>query len=199
MRAAKKAVRAMDGLAALLAQYGVDQETIAEIKETAPTDRNAISRQGEAVLLFLESPAKFTSKQCKRCGEYFGTNYRSVAYCSDNCRSRAMNDIFGMVWNWTEKSEEERWGGEPPLIIPPRAFAKLEQYVRWFNDHADRFNQPPLEVQPQTQPQIPSQSQTPAEVLTQDKAEWAEQTSLPASPSQQSLSDSQEEEDPFGF
>lgn len=194
MRASKKAVRAMDGLAAMLAQYGTTADVIEEIKETAPTDRNAISRQGEAVLLFLESPAKFTSKQCKWCEEYFGTNYRSVAYCSDNCRSRALNDIFGMKFNWVDKSEEQRWGGEPPLIIPPKAFALLEKYVRWFNDHAERFSLEPINlVLPNLQTQgfdtqVPARTQYPT-VHTTPRQE----------PVELFPDDMLEEEDPFDF
>lgn len=136
MRPSKAADRSMQKLAAMLAQHGFDQQVIEEVKETAPTDRMAISRQGEAVLAFLETPAKFTTKICKReaCQQPFGTNYRSVAYCSDNCRSRAVSEMMGVKWDWTRATEEERWGGEPPLIIPPAALQKIQKYVEFFLD-----------------------------------------------------------------
>lgn len=126
----------MTQLAQMLAKHGIDQEVIEEVKETAPTDRLAISRQGEAVLLWLESPAKFTTKICKRpeCAQPFGTNYRSVAYCSDNCRAKHTSELLGVKWDWTRATEEERWGGEPPLIIPPAALRKIQQYVLFFLD-----------------------------------------------------------------
>lgn len=149
MRASKKADRAMTQLAKMLADFGIEQETIEEIKETAPTDRLAISRQGEAVLLWLESPAKFTTKVCKReaCGQPFGTNYRSVAYCSDNCRARDVSNLLGIKWDWTRATEEERWGGEPPLIIPPAAMKNLLKYVRFFADTL------PTQIQTQNLPE----------------------------------------------
>lgn len=150
MRASKKADRAMQQLAEMMLKHGIGQEVIEDAKETAPTDRLAISRQGEAVLLFLESPAKFTTKFCKRedCGEAFGTNYRHVAYCSDNCRAKEMSRIIGVKWDWMRATEEERWGGEPPLIIPPPAYRKIRQFVSFFVDT----------LPTQTQNQSPQQS-----------------------------------------
>lgn len=132
MRPTKKADRAMEKIAELLKKHqGMSDVEIEDIKTNVPLQQQAISRQGEAVLLFLESPAKFTTKQCKRCGEPFGTNYRSVGYCSDGCRARSMEEQLGIKWNWL-KPDEDRWGGEPPLIIPPAALRKLQEYVEFF-------------------------------------------------------------------
>lgn len=132
MRPTKKADRAMEKIAALLKQHqGLDDAEIEDIKRNVPLPQQAVSRQGEAVLLFLESPAKFTTKECKRCGEPFGTNYRGVGYCSDGCRARSMEEQLGIKWNWM-KPDEDRWGGEPPLIIPPSALQKLKEYVEFF-------------------------------------------------------------------
>ena len=146
MRLSKKAERSMAKLAEMLAASGVTIEEIEEIKETAPTGREAVSMQAEAVLLFLESPAKFTQKQCKRteCGEYFGTNYRSVAYCSDTCRAKEVSRQIGVKWNYF-KTEHERWGGEPPLVIPPAALQKIRQYIEFFQSI------PPTQTQIQNQ------------------------------------------------
>lgn len=155
MRASKKADRAMEQLAALLTKHGMAVEQVEAIKETAPTSRDAISRQAEAVLLFLETPAKFTTKLCKRCGEAFGTNYRAVSFCSDNCRAREMEKQLGIKWNWY-KPEEERWGGEPPLVIPPPALQKIQQLLQWFADTL------PTQTEIQNQPpSMYSQSQVP--------------------------------------
>lgn len=134
MRQAKKVDRNLEKLMALLAQTGhVKEEEIEEIKSNVPLSQQAISRQAEAVLLFLESPAKFTTKLCKRfeCQQPFGTNYRGVAYCSDNCRARSIEEQLGIKWNWF-KPEEQRWGGEPPLVIPPAALQKLQTFVEFF-------------------------------------------------------------------
>lgn len=212
MRPAKKADRAFAQLAKMLADFGVEQETIEEIKETAPTNSLAISRQGEAVLLWLESPAKFTTKVCKReaCQQPFGTNYRSVAYCSDNCRSRDVSNMLGIKWDWTRASEEERWGGEPPLIIPPAAMKNLLKYVRFFADTL------PTQIQTQNLPESTTEyldqarqtaEQLPAlEQLLQSRESAPEQGTYRTSP-QQSLPasilvpnrESDEQDSPFDF
>lgn len=130
MRPTKKVQRDLDKIKSLLLKSGIDTDTIEEAIETAPTEREAISRQGEAVLLFLETPAKFTAKVCKRCGEPFGTNYRSVSYCTDSCRSKAISEQLGVKWDWL-KPEEERWGGkEAPLIIPKEF---MQKFVAWYD------------------------------------------------------------------
>lgn len=121
--------RDLEKIRKLLLKHGIDNEIVEEAIAEAPTFQDAVSRQGEAVLLFLESPAKYTAKLCKRCKEPFGTNYRYVAYCTDTCRAHAISEQTGVKWDWL-KSEAERWGfKEPPLVIPPEAFKKLQQYI----------------------------------------------------------------------
>ena len=148
MRPTKKADRAMAGLAALMAQHGVEAKVIEEVRENVPSSREAHSRQGEAVLLFLESPAKFTAKICKRCGEAFGTNYRSVAYCSDSCRSKEISAQLGVKWDWLRASEQDRWGGEAPLVIPPKVLHRLQEFVQFFVDIPQTQSQ--IEIHPVT-------------------------------------------------
>ena len=129
MREKLKQERNLEKIKALLLKHGIEHEIIEEAIAEAPTFQDAISRQGEAVLLFLEEPAKFTAKLCKRCGEPFSTNYRYVAYCTDICRAKEISSQTGVSWDWM-KSENERWGfKEPPLVIPPQAFKKLQKYV----------------------------------------------------------------------
>lgn len=98
--------------------------TKAVVKEARANKPNPFY-EAEAVLLFLEKPARFLQKECKRkeCGEWFGTNYRAVAYCSDNCRIKELAAV-GIEWD-PSKRPEERWGGEEPLLIPPAALKAL--------------------------------------------------------------------------
>ena len=187
----------MAGLAALMAQHGVKAEVIAEVRENVPSSREAHSRQGEAVLLFLEAPAKFTAKLCKRCGEAFGTNYRSVAYCSDSCRSREVSAQLGVKWDWLRATNEERWGGEPPLIIPPKVLLKLGQFVQWFAD----IPQPQTQNQTETHPEIQDSHDTQLVfedgqiVLPEDKSH----TNPPELPGLLLTTHTMEEVSPFDF
>src|SRR5690606_3688420 len=57
----------------------------------------------------------------------FKTNYRGVGYCSDAHRARALREV-GIEWN-PHKTAEERWGGEPPLVIPPEAHKMLLKFA----------------------------------------------------------------------
>lgn len=137
MRPNKKAIRDLEKLKAMLVKSGIaTKEIVEQAADIAPTGREAVSRQGDAILLFLEKPAAFTTKQCSRveCGEWFGTNYRSVGYCSDNCRGREISRQTGLKWDY-RKDEFARWGGEPPLVIDPTSLKKLKQYVIALEQH----------------------------------------------------------------
>ena len=201
MRPSKKAERAMAKITAMLAESGVSTEDIEAMTEKAPTGREALSRQGEAVLLFLESPAKYTAKLCKRCGEPFGTNYRSVAYCSDTCRAKEMYQQLGVKWNHF-KTEEERWGGEPPLIIPPAAFRKIQEFVQFFSDIL------PIQKEKENPPSSgPKEDLDESFVESGQLVEWSQsqqlpsevRTTLPQSPPELCPEQETEEEGLFDF
>jgi hypothetical protein len=128
-REQRKLEKAAANLAAQLQQAGVklpEKVQKMNFKEAAREAQNKNienpSLEAEAVLQFLQKPAKFILKLCKRtaCGEPFGTNYHAVAYCSDNCRAKDLQSQNGIIWN-PHKRPEDRWGGEPPLMIPPAA------------------------------------------------------------------------------
>jgi hypothetical protein len=187
----------MSKIAELLKQHqGLSDEDINEIKSNVPLPQQAISRQGDAVLLFLESPAKFTTKTCKRCGEIFGTNYRGVSYCSDRCRAASMEEQLGIKWNWM-KPDEDRWGGEPPLIIPPLALQKLKQFVEFFAGmpHIQTEREKPLDQEYQQLVQEELQLQQLQSEASTNNVLYSPETTL--LDSNQQLS--QAEESPFDF
>lgn len=129
MKKETKIQKGMEQLLAAMKAKGVNTPEIdtASVAKESLAQRPDPSYDAEAVLLFLEKPARFLFKPCKFCEEMFGTNYRGVGYCSDNCRIRALQKL-GISWD-PGKAQEERWGGEPPLIIPPAAIHKLLQLV----------------------------------------------------------------------
>jgi len=122
-----KVARNLAKLAKLLGDKAPQVEITKEVTREARSQKPDPTYEAEAVLKMLEKPARFMQKQCgrKECGEWFGTNYRAVAYCSINCRIKSLAAI-GIQWD-PSKKEEERWGGEPPLIIPPAALKALIQ------------------------------------------------------------------------
>jgi len=110
----------------------VEKFDIKSLAREAETTRSVTAHlEAEAVLRFLRNPAGYLLKTCKReqCQLPFGTDYHAVAYCSDACRAKELQSQIGIVWN-PHKTPEERWGGEPPSIIPPAAMMALLGFVR---------------------------------------------------------------------
>lgn len=141
MRAKKKQEKAMDGLLKLLAAQGVDEETLKKAKETVPEPHDAVSLQGEAVLIYLEKPARFTIKRCKWCNESFGTNYRNVSYCSDNHRAKALYQKTGLRWD-SQTAKEARLRYDPTLVIPPDQIEVLRKFALSILEQYDQQDQP---------------------------------------------------------
>lgn len=172
----KKKARAMAKFARLAQQIGGSiqapdiQAATAELAEK----RHELPAfyEAEGVLRFLEKPASFTVKICKRegCKEPFGTNYRAVAYCSDNCRRRDL-ERTGIRWN-PHKPPEERWQGEPPLVLPPQVIraliallSQVEPELLSKLDESQISEPDPIEIGRTISPEQPQQS-TPAEENT---------------------------------
>jgi len=132
----RKAEKAMASMAALMQQIkGDDTAPVVRNFDVKEAAKEAVARKvldksnaAEGVLTFLSDPRTVVLKYCKRCEEPFGTNYQSVAYCSDNCRAKALEKI-GIQWN-PHKRPEERWGGQPPLVIPPEAIDAMVKLLR---------------------------------------------------------------------
>ena len=152
MRKEKKAERALQGLQAWLTKSGVAEEVVKEAAEKVPVAAHDLSMQAEGVLLFLQKPLHFITKKCKECEEDFLTNYRSVAYCSDSHRAKALRRD-GIQWTPYKKAEE-RWGGEPPLVIPPEArkrLVKMAQYLLSTEFEQESQSPEPQQTQPSVQ------------------------------------------------
>lgn len=117
-RRISKEEKAVAQLAKMLSKLGI-QDLPTVIPEQDP------EREAEAVLQFLEAPKTFRARECKReiCHNMFSSNYRAVAYCSNACRALDLA-AEGIKWD-PYKNPEERWGGEPPLIIGPEAMQFL--------------------------------------------------------------------------
>lgn len=91
--------------------------------------KEAVSREAEAVSLYHEDRSKFIQRMCRICDRMFAVNRAHIAFCSDDCRSVHLNDVVGLEWDPNGRSPAERWanqtGGSEPLIVPPPALAIL--------------------------------------------------------------------------
>ena len=186
--------KAMAGLASLMVSRGIQTDiTVANAKEVArevTISKPLPLNDAEAVLSFIEKPARFAFKPCKRCGEMFGTSYRAVAYCGDNCRAKHLLETTGIRWD-PHKSAEERWGGEPPQVLPPLAVAKLLQIAQQQNNLPvlDRSEFPEEQEQPTLQYNLlveiePQMQSTLEDNLSEEKDPYdLEKTNLPESKS----------------
>jgi hypothetical protein len=163
MRKELKDKRAVENLAKLLAEINGDKAPKVDaesITRDAATYKPDPSYTADAVITFIQKPARFAFKKCGRveCGEMFGTNYRAVNFCSVNCRIKYL-EAQGIKWN-PYKKEEERWGGEPPLIIPPDALKVLLKLAQSQSEIPIQSELPLQEVS-----SIPVAIQSPAELL----------------------------------
>jgi len=127
LRPDKLKKRRQEKALATLANLGIDTECVvlgsAERLDSAP---ETLERQGEAALAFLAHPTRFVTKECIYCGEWFGTNYNSVGYCSNHCRDKHFERQTGMKVNWGAKDLHQRWlHFEPPLVIDPDTLRQL--------------------------------------------------------------------------
>lgn len=141
----EKAGRKLASLLKVPLQDDVVQEAIEDIR--SENYKPPAHWEIEAVLRSLEKPAAFTYKKCKRCGEMFGTNYRAVAYCSDHCRQVGFQNQTGIRWNPLRSTPEQRWGGEPPLIVSPDVLKKL---LPW----AEHLVSQSQKMEPQVEPEV---------------------------------------------
>jgi hypothetical protein len=134
MRVDKKQARQLAKLAVLLSNVGVTVD-VEKIQEDAKLTPVTESNKLEGVLASIRRPGDFTYRRCIRCNEPFGSNYISVGYCSDFCRIKSFEQLTGVKWSST-KSPEERWGGEPPLVIPPDVVRRMLRYSEIIVEYA---------------------------------------------------------------
>lgn len=105
-------------LAALLG-LEVPREPTKEERRTA----NFNSREAEAAILYREHPDGFKRVLCRVCHKSFAVNRTAISCCSDECRKAHLQDTFGLIWDPTGRTPEDRWrpdtGGVEPLLVPP--------------------------------------------------------------------------------
>lgn len=134
MKASTAAERAIQKNLEILKANGIDfsdgmEEMKKKLLAAGAEHVQSKSEALEATIKSVLKPGSFTYRQCKRCGETFGADYRSVAFCSDHCRIEYLRTVSGIEWS-SGKTPIERWGGEPPLIIPPSVLKVMVPYAK---------------------------------------------------------------------
>lgn len=127
MKEHTKAQRAEKKALEMLAKLGVDTSKV-QASPTTYSRTESISEkslQAEATLAYWESGREFREKTCSHCGKKFATNYNTVGNCSDKCRIEELA-LIGIEWSPT-KTQHERWGRTPPLVVPQEALELIEQ------------------------------------------------------------------------
>lgn len=93
--------------------------------------KETVSREAEAVVLYMEDPAKFITRLCRVCHQPFGVNRASISCCSDRCRQDLLSETYGLDVDLSLRTPQERWthntGGREPLIVPPPVIKLLAQ------------------------------------------------------------------------
>jgi hypothetical protein len=119
-----KAQQSRESLAALL---GIEAP-----KEEARIQQ---ARTEEAVLAYINGPALFTKRNCKRCNSEFAVNRSNVSYCRPYCRIRALADLGITYRGRLDDETEQQWlfrvygpQGEP-LVVPPSALQAADAFL----------------------------------------------------------------------
>ena len=120
--------RKLDELAAELLTNSYGREvTVDEIRAIRGAEETREKEnEATAVLLFVEQPRAFQSKECDNCGRLFLTTYKFVTLCCNKCRITSLAKM-GIKWNPTHTADE-RWHRAQipiPYIIPPDALEVL--------------------------------------------------------------------------
>lgn len=92
-----------------------------------------------AVAVYSWAPAHFQPNRCGNCKKVFAHNQiiphgSRVGYCSDPCRRESWKKSTGLDW-FVVDARREPWDGDPPLIISPEQFTRLEAIHKWFEQN----------------------------------------------------------------
>lgn len=132
-RAAAKQAKEMEFLLNMLAEQGhtVAEEEVKKALEPPIIKKDYTTLQAEGVLLHLQNYNRtMLHKYCSRCGEVFSTRYTSVAYCSDLCRKKAMEEI-GILWD-PRNDSYLNMEAERPIVVGAQAHAVILKAAQRF-------------------------------------------------------------------
>lgn len=122
-----------DRIAELLAKHGASKEDFDILPD--PDEKKdppeLVQFRGEAVLYALEFPlSPRVTKVCKQCEEPFQSYYKSVGWCSQECRIRALREHFGLSWSPNRELKKEKWEVRAePRTIPLKALQAMKAIV----------------------------------------------------------------------
>lgn len=111
-----------------LAKFAKPVAAVRSIKRVKDTNES-VSRELRVVLEFLHRRVEIVQRPCIVCARTFAADYLYVAICSDTCRAEYIYREYGIIWD-ADKTERERWDGEPPSIIKPQALEQLKAFAK---------------------------------------------------------------------
>lgn len=120
--------------AKLMELWDDDEEVVSVLKEEIPKgaleqyQADEDSREAEAVLAFFRCPEYFHFSQCGQCSKPFLHTHGNIAYCSNRCRRKALEDD-GILWD-ISKSPQERWRPKFVDDLRPREKERPEDFVK---------------------------------------------------------------------
>lgn len=91
--------------------------------------KESVSRELRLVIEILHRRVELVQRACGECGKTFACDYLYAAFCSDQCRAANLFRLTGIIWD-PDKSERERWSGEPPSIIKPETLEQLHNFAK---------------------------------------------------------------------
>lgn len=111
-----------------LAVYATPKTAARQVKRVKDTGE-AASREIRLIIELLHRRVELVQRKCLVCSRTFACDYLYTALCSDTCRAEYIYSEYGITWD-SEKSEQERWGGQPPSIIKPETLEQLRAFAQ---------------------------------------------------------------------
>lgn len=124
-------------------------------------------REAQGLWYFLQAPALFTMKKCRRenCGEIFAVSRKYVAFCSYDCLRLDLKDQ-GIDWNKSRNYDIELlvqdpdvYDGNEPIWIRESVLKKLEEMVS-LRENQTTSSTPSLVEKSAPEPSLESPSPT---------------------------------------
>ncbi len=125
-------------------------------KEELDDTPQMVMFRAQGILRSMDCPTEIRlTRICKNedCGEFFATNYASVAYCSIVCCEYSLKKHFGLAWKPNARIKRERWEiRTEPEIISMQALKAMKMIVARVESDLGH----PIPIEQQAFSQVPS-------------------------------------------
>lgn len=160
---ASRLEKAMAKAMAQLQKMDVSTENV----DTTATKPDTDYRPADAIAVLAHWPGGFVGRKCPECGNIFAANSKIIGFCSDPCRRENWAKTMGIPWNSVSTRRVDVWDGNPPMVISPEQFKKLQELARWVIQNENALLDMAMKWEPL---EVPTPTQAPTVHQNQEKS-----------------------------